>query len=227
MARVLAIQNTKSEGLGNLGRLLEQDGFDITRVNAKRDPIPDGEFSLAVILGAPESANDDLPYLLAEKELVRRFVRNGTPVLGICLGSQLVAGAFGGRVYAGPKREVGFYRDLRVEGGHGLFSGFASPFAAFHWHGDTFELPEGAVRLASSKYYENQAFRYGSAVGLQFHIEVDEQTINLWLDNAQDTLRRMPGIDPDMIRAEIVEMMPRVESNLAAFYRNFKSEFGL
>jgi GMP synthase-like glutamine amidotransferase len=210
-----------------LGELLQQDGFEITSVNAKHEKFPDKDFSLVVILGAPESANDDLPYLQAEQELIKKSVEKNVPVLGICLGSQLIAKTFGAKVYSGPKKEIGFYNDLKISDDSPFFSGFQNPFTVFHWHGDTFDLPEGAVRLASSEHYDNQAFRYKSAVGLQFHMEVNEDMVNLWLDNTEEKLQKIPYIDPQKIRSEIDENISIVKSNMKNFYNNFKSSFDL
>ena len=95
----------------------------------------------------------------------------------------------------------------------------------FHWHGDTFDLPDGAVRLVSSEHYQNQAFQYKSAIGLQFHLEVNEQMINLWLDNTEEKLQQIPHIDPQKIRSDIDNNISVVTSNLEIFYNNFKSSF--
>ena len=227
MSDVLLVQNTRIEGSGYLGELLQKDGFEITSVNAKYEKLPDRDFSLVVILGAPESANDDLPYLQAEQELIKKSVEKNTPVLGICLGSQLIAKTFGAKVFSGPKKEIGFYNDLKVSDDSSFFSGFQNPFTVFHWHGDTFDLPDGAVRLASSEHYDNQAFQYKSAVGLQFHLEVNEEMVNLWLDNTEEKLQKIPYIDPQKIRSEINENISIVKSNMKNFYNNFKSSFDL
>lgn len=227
MPRALLVQNTRTEGSGRLGSLLAEDGFEIVSVNAKHDTIPTRDFDLVVILGAPESANDDLPYLDAEQDLIRDSVDGSVPVLGICLGSQLIARAFGARVYRGPKTEIGFYSDLKKSSNSPLFSGFKDPFTVFHWHGDTFDLPDGALRLASSEYYPNQAFQYGCAVGVQFHLEVDAGMVNLWLDNMQRRNTVPPGLNVQKIRQDAALHIQTVCSNMDTFYDNFKSAFGL
>ncbi len=108
MSNVLLVQNTKSEGSGYLGKLLADDGFDIISVNAKHEKIPENKFSFVVILGAPQSANDDLLYLREEEKLIKNYVEDDIPVLGICLGSQLIAKTFGAKVYKDPKKKLGF-----------------------------------------------------------------------------------------------------------------------
>ena len=227
MSNVLLVQNTRIEGSGYLGELLQYDGFDITSINAKHEIIPNKKFSLVVILGAPESANDDLPYLRAEQQLIKNSVEKNIPVLGICLGSQLIAKTFGAKIYSGPKKEIGFYNDLKISSDSTFFSGFQNPFTVFHWHGDTFDLPQGALRLASSEHYPNQAFQYKSAIGLQFHLEVNEEMVNLWLDNTKEKLQKISYINPQEIRSEINENISIVKSNMKNFYNNFKLSFDL
>jgi GMP synthase (glutamine-hydrolysing) len=227
MSDVLLVQNTRIEGSGYLGELLTEDGFNIQSVHAKHESLPEKQYSLVVVLGAPESANDDLPYLQEEQKLIKQSVEKNTPVLGICLGSQLIAKTFGGKVYRGPKKEIGFYNDLIPQANSSLFSGFENPFTVFHWHGDTFDLPEGAIRLASSENYQNQAFQFKSAVGLQFHLEVNEEMVNLWLDKTEEKLQSIPYIDPQKIRSDIDENISIVKSNMRNFYNNFKLSFQL
>ena len=227
MSDVLLVQNTRIEGSGHLGQLLSDDGFDITSIQAKHEEIPEKKFSFVVILGAPESANDDLPYLLNEQKLIKNSVDNEIPVLGICLGSQLIAKTFGAKVYKGPIKEIGFYDDLKFSNNSKLFDGFTNPFSVFHWHGDTFDLPDGASRLALSKNYENQAFQYKCAIGLQFHLEVNEQMVNLWLDKSEEKLQQISYIDPQKIRLDIDDNISTVKSNMQTFYNNFKSLFSL
>ena len=227
MSDILLVQNTKIEDAGYLGELLKEDGFNIHSVYAKQEKLPEKKYSLVVILGAPESANDDLPHLQEEQKLIKKSVENSTPVLGICLGSQLIAKTFGGKVYSGQKKEIGFYSDLVSEENSSLFSGFDNPFTVFHWHGDTFDLPEGATRLVRSENYQNQAFQFKSAVGLQFHLEVDAEMVNLWLDKTEEKLQNTPYINPEKIRCDIDENISIIKTNMKNFYNNFKSSFNL
>ena len=229
MTSVLVIQNTRIEGSGLLGKLLADDGFDITSIHAKQEKIPStSKHDFLVVLGAPESANEELPYLQDEQNLIKDFVEKEKPVLGICLGSQLIAKTFGGKVYNGPKKEIGFYHDLHTsDNSSKLFSDFENPFTVFHWHGDTFDLPDGAIRLVQSIDYPNQAFQYKTAVGLQFHLEVDEPMVRLWLDKTQERLEKIPYISPGKIRSDIDGNISTVNENLKKFYKNFKSTFEL
>jgi GMP synthase (glutamine-hydrolysing) len=227
MSEFLVIQNTEIEGIGVLGELLRKDNIDIKIIFAKNEEIPEIKPDAIIILGAPESANDDLPYLKKELEFIRRSVDKNIPVLGICLGSQLIAKAFGARVYKGPKKEIGFYNDIEFDNSEKstLFRSIKSPALVFHWHGDTFDLPENAIRLAHSKYYQNQAIKIGSAVGIQFHLEVDEPIVKLWIEKSRKELDS--DIDPVWIEKQISQHIEAVKNNLEIFYKNFKSEFNL
>jgi GMP synthase-like glutamine amidotransferase len=160
-------------------------------------------------------------------EIIRNSVKKEIPVLGICLGSQLIAKAFGARVYKGPRKEIGFYEDVEFDntGQSKLFNGIKSPSLVFHWHGDTFDLPRDATRLAHSKDYQNQAIKIGSAVGIQFHLEIDESTIRLWLEKSSEELASVPYIHPDAIKKQIPQKIGTIKDTLDIFYKNFKSEF--
>ena len=227
MADVLVIQNSSAEGLGSLESLLVKDGFRLQTIFAKKEKIPQNEYSLLVVLGAPESANDNLDYLKNEITLIRKFVKKEKPVLGICLGSQLIAKSFDAQVFRGLKKEIGFYHDLHIENKSKLFLGFEDPFTVFHWHGDTFDLPQNAIRLVSPSDYANQAFLLETAVGIQFHIEVTDEMIRSWLDKSQKELSEASYINPNKIKQEISINLPKVKKNMEIFYNNLKSQFNL
>ena len=227
MSNVLVIQNTLLEGTGVLGELLSSDGFKIVQMLAKNEKLPKNDYAILVVLGAPQSVNDNLSYLKDEERLIQDFVSQEKPVLGICLGSQLIAKAFGAKVYRAEKKEIGFYHDLVIDNSNSkLFSGFENPFTVFHWHGETFDLPKNAVRLAHSNNI-NQAFQLDSAIGLQFHLEVDSKMINLWLDKTHEKFEKIPYIHPEKIRQDIDENISTVSKNMEIFYKNFKTTFNL
>ncbi len=226
MSEFLIIQNAKLEGIGLLGKLLKDDGFKTKTIIAKNEKISQIKPAAIIILGGPESANDDLSYLKDEMRLIRESVEKDIPVLGICLGSQLIARAFGARIFPGSKKEIGFYQDIEFDNKESkIFNGFKKPALVFHWHGETFDLPENAIRLAHSKYYENQALKIGSAIGVQFHLEVDEQMIKLWLKKSKEELNKIPYINSSLIEEQIPTYIETVKKNLYTFYQNFKSEF--
>ena len=227
MSNVLVIQNTLLEGTGVLGELLSSDGFKIVQMSAKNEKLPKNDYAILVVLGAPQSVNDNLSYLKDEERLIQDFVSQEKPVLGICLGSQLIAKAFGAKVYRAEKKEIGFYHDLMIDNSNSkLFSGFENPFTVFHWHGETFDLPKNAVRLAHSNNI-NQAFQLDSAIGLQFHLEVDSKMINLWLDKTNEKFEKIPYTHPEKIRQDIDENISTVSKNMEIFYKNFKTTFNL
>jgi len=175
---VLVLQHIACEPPGVYEDVLRERGATLHRVEVDAgDELPDWrELDAIVAMGGPMSANDDaeLPWLRDEKELVAAAVRAGTPFWGVCLGLQLLAASLGARVYAGEEPEVGVLAvELTEEGRRDpVFAALPPAFPTLQWHGDTFDLPDGAVRLAGSPAYLNQAFRFENAYGVQFHLEV-------------------------------------------------------
>lgn len=149
-----------------------------------------------IVMGGPMGAyeENEYPWLRREKTFIRQAVDAGKTVLGICLGAQLIAAALGGAVYPGPQQEIGWWPISKTAHGrrHPLFADMPDEFIVFHWHGDTFDLPPGAVRLAGSAACANQAFAIGERVlGLQFHFEVTSAAV-----------RQMVKGDPDALLAD-------------------------
>ncbi len=176
---VLVLQHIACEPPGEYETVLRERGANLHRVELDEgDPLPPWrDFDAIVAMGGPMSVNDDadLPWLTGEKRAIGEAVRAGVPYFGACLGVQLLAASLGARVYAGPEPEVGVLPvTLTPEGvADPLFAGLPPAFPTLQWHGDTFDLPDGATRLASSPAFPNQAFRYGeTAYGIQFHVEV-------------------------------------------------------
>lgn len=223
MSRILVLQNSTLEGPGLLGRMLKDDGFDLHTIDARHGRIPPEEFDGLLVLGGPQSANDDLEYLQSEQDVIRQYMGRGAPVIGVCLGAQLLARACGARVYRGKTPEIGFYANLFPNPDDPLMSGLPVPFEVFHWHSDTFDLPEGAVRLAYSESYENQAFRIGSAVGLQFHLEMGPGMLGAWIDAAAPEIRKKLGLDPSSIQKKADLRMPAIHANMQTLYANLRA----
>jgi len=180
---ILSIQNTEIETLGNFKELFEADGYTIETIHVKKDKIPKelDKYAGIVILGGYMSVYEYLPYLKKELVLINNANNLQVPLLGICLGSQLIAEALGGRVYKGKQKEIGWHDVLiNNEGKNDIFKGISNNnMKVFQWHGDTFVLPNSAVLLASSDLYP-QAFRLNSCIGLLFHLEVTSRMIRDW-----------------------------------------------
>lgn len=191
--KILSIQNISCETLGTFEELLVSEGYVLNKVLAPKEPIPQSaiEFSAIILLGGPMSVYEGIPYLNKEQSLIRDALQRNIPILGVCLGSQLIAGALGGTVYKGAKKEIGWY-DVKItdKGLNNLFKGLEKKeLRVFQWHGDTFTLPQDAVVLAHSDLYP-QAFRIGSAYGLQFHLEVTTDMIKVWTEEYRNEIRR-------------------------------------
>ena len=181
MRRALIIEHIEPEGPWLIADALERAGVAIDLIRPYRgDAVPAdlGAHRGLVVMGGPMSAasDDGFPSRGAELALMRDAVARGVPTLGVCLGAQLLAVAAGGAIRRGPVPEIG-WGPVRLEAGaerDPLLAGIGGPLGVLHWHGETFDLPEGATHLARSDIYANQGFRVGpSAWGLQFHIEVD------------------------------------------------------
>jgi GMP synthase (glutamine-hydrolysing) len=182
----LAFRHVPFEGAGWLHDVLASRGLSLEYVDLYRAgaTLPEtGQAAALIFLGGPMSVNDDLPYLAREMELIRQAIRRGQPVLGICLGAQLIARAAGAAVRRNPQKEIGWF-DVHLTGSGAsdpLFAGMDRSENVFHWHGETFDLPDGASLLASSDACRHQAFRLGERTyGIQFHLEVTPAMIEDW-----------------------------------------------
>ena len=191
------------------------------------DPLPDlSEFDMLTVMGGPMSANDErvLPWLAPEIARVGDAIASDKIVLGVCLGAQIIAKALGAKVYKGAQKEIGWF-PVRAEAAHALFEGLPGEFMAFHWHGETFDLPARAERLASTPGTANQAFAVGKKVlGLQFHMEATKESVNALMANAANEIGAGAYEQkPDAIRAgighcaDLRARLDRVLDNLVGF----------
>lgn len=212
MAKVLVFQHVAAEPLGTLDPMLRARGHRIRYVNFHRDPKaqPDiARYSALIVLGGPQMPDqaDRFPHLAVEMKCIEQALKRRIPVLGICLGAQLLAYALGGGVRSMPNWEMGWHdiKPTPLAAADPLFCALRQPSPAFHWHGYTFDLPRDAVHLARSSNCEHQAFRYGpNAWGLQCHLELDERLINRWLTLPAYTneLEANSGLEPGRLREE-------------------------
>jgi GMP synthase (glutamine-hydrolysing) len=210
MKPVLAFRHVRHEHLGVLETIFRRAGLVYQYVDVLAEPprtFQPEQLAGLVVLGGPMNVDEteQYPALAMEVGWIRDAIQAGLPVLGICLGSQLMAKALGSRVYANRVKEIGWYSLELTPAAESdrLFSGCATSQRVFQWHGDTFDLPPGAVHLASSSVCSQQAFRYGDrAYALQFHLEVAPDLVEEWLvqpDNQRE-LSGLSYIDPDEIR---------------------------
>ncbi|SVD67861.1 uncharacterized protein METZ01_LOCUS420715, partial [marine metagenome] len=232
MRKILVFQHVPSAPLGTLDGQFREAGFRIRYVNFSRlvEVIPDvRRYHGLIVLGGPMSANElgRYPHLDAEKDAIRHAALGGIPVLGICLGAQLIAAALGGRVRRNPVKEIGWFEVVPTDAGRQdpLFSKFGGPEMVFQWHGDTFALPQDAHRLARSDACPNQAFRFGdSAYGLQFHLEADEALIERWLRTSihvREIAALGNTVNPEQIRADTSCYMARSAELSGAVFGEF------
>lgn len=189
MGNIVAIRHVAFEALGTAETVLSDRGSKVSYIDVGKDLLTEanvGDPDLLVILGAPVSvyARHIYPFIDLETAIVRRRLLARRPTLGICFGAQLMAHVLGATVYPMKAKEIGWSNvELSVAGRDSPFSLLAKDHVkVFHWHGDTFDLPEGATLLASTPACPNQVFRYGDhALGLQFHVEVKSEEIERWL----------------------------------------------
>ena len=204
--KMAVLQHVPFEGPAAIADWAAARSIDVTVRHLYRgDPLPGlSEFDMLTVMGGPMSANDEavLSWLAPEIALVRDAIASQKIVLGVCLGAQIIAKALGAKVYAGTQKEIGWF-PVRAESAHALFDGLPGQFIAFHWHGETFDLPANAERLASTPVTANQAFAVGNKVlGLQFHMEATKESVNALIENAADEIGDGPFQQkPDAIRA--------------------------
>ena len=231
--KALVLQHIACEPPGVYEDVLRERGATIHRVELDEgDPLPDWrDFGAIVAMGGPMSAVDDdeHPWLVDEKRLIGEAVRSGMPFWGVCLGVQLLAASLGARVYPGSAPEVGLLPVTLTEEALAdpVFAGMPRELLSLQWHGDTFDLPDGAARLAGSPAYPNQAFRFGTAAyGVQFHLEVSPGLAREWADVPAyaETLERVLG--PGALDRLIAELEASADGVLSDGRRLFERWLG-
>jgi GMP synthase (glutamine-hydrolysing) len=219
---VLIIRHVPHESAGTLENALTQANLEFKYLDLFREypsSLKCEQYLGLVVMGGPMNVDEveKHPFLGDDMRWIRQTIEAGMPLLGICLGSQLLAKACGARVYPGPVKEIGWYPlELSVAAAEDrLFAGCGRTSTVFQWHGDTFDLPPGAIHLAQSALYRNQAFRIGpSAYGLQFHIEMTAEMIEDWLSESGNCgeLASLDYIDPELIRQKTAHELPGLQT---------------
>lgn len=186
------LQHVPFEGLGSIEGWLKKSAYRITSTKFFEDTeLPNtNDIDLLIVMGGPMSVNDEavLGWLKREKQFIKNFIDTGKPVLGVCLGAQLIASALGSAVLPNPLKEIGWLPVRSVNKSPEAFP-FPEQLEVFHWHGETFELPPSAIRLAESSGCKNQAFQISKQViGLQFHLETTAGTAQAIVENCRDEL---------------------------------------
>jgi len=209
------LQHVPFEGLGSIESWLKRSGYEISHTPFfESAELPDiNEFGFLIVMGGPMSVNDEsrFPWLLKEKQFIRLAIEWRKPVLGICLGAQLIANAMGARVYRNQLKEIGWFPVQGVPPYNRSVFSFPPSTNVFHWHGETFDLPPDAVRIARSEGCENQGFQLGSSViALQFHLEMTPESARDIITHCRDELRpnkyvqsetRILGVAPENYQA--------------------------
>jgi len=222
---VLAFRHAPLEGIGTIAAALDRHHIacHIVDTTTSHQPLTTSHGERGspshcglIAMGGPMSVNDNLPWIPHEIAAIREAVHRGIPVLGICLGAQLIARALGARVYPNPAKEIGWspLHFTPAAATDPLFHGFSDPEMVFQWHGETFDLPPGAEHLAHSAACRHQAFRFGGNVyGIQFHLEVTPPIIEDWLrqDATCGDLREATApIDPHAHASRLAEVAATV-----------------
>jgi GMP synthase (glutamine-hydrolysing) len=237
MKKLLVLQHVAHELLGTLNPLLKKSGFRIRYVNFARHPDAQPQlegYDGLVILGGPMSVNDAgrLPHLTVEMRLIEEALKRNLPVLGICLGAQLIAKTLGAAVYPNEVKEIGWYDVSPTEHARSdpLLAMLSSTEKIFQWHGETFDIPCGTRHLAFSSLCANQAFSYGHNVyGFQFHLEVDAPMIHRWLrvsENRREIAALGSDRSPERIDRETAEHIDRLQELSARVFGEFIALFG-
>jgi len=232
----LVLRHAQAEGLGLLGNALRERGIHHRALDlARGEPVPKELRGVGglIVLGGPMGAyeQEKHPFLRSETALLEKAIAAGRPVLGICLGAQLIAQVLGARVYPGDKREVGWAPVTLTDDGRDdpLFVGGETTLTVFHLHADTYELPADGVNLATSPAYEQQAFRWGEIVyGFQFHLEFTESIIaRLAQEPESQRFMAEAGADVKRIVAETPTHVRELTDTAQRVFESYFSQCGL
>ena len=236
MKRVLVLQFVWDDPPGYLVEIMEEHDITCDVVKVEEEPIPDpAEYDALIAMGGPQHVghNDTYPYLVGATDAIRRAVAREIPYLGLCLGGQLLANAMGAQVKKHTNPFIGFYEIQFTEAGQKdpVFQGLPGYQQVIHWHEDTFDIPDGAVQLATNPHTQNQTFRYGrNAYGTQFHIEVTPAMLDVWLyypEYRQEIVRTLGEDAVDKFISDRAQLYPLYREHTRRMFENFLRIAGL
>ncbi len=221
--RIHYLQHVPFEGPAQIGEWADKRGFPLTGTFFfRKGNLPDqDDFDFLIVMGGPMGTEDveRFPWLPVEKEFIGKSIEKGKRVVGICLGAQLIAHALGAEVYPNRCKEIGWFPVTLNERGKEspLFRGTNHTFTPFHWHGDTFDIPKGAIHIAESEGCRNQAFLFDNRVlGLQFHLETTEEAAKRLISHCEDEIVKGPFTQQ---REEMLESPQRFEEIRSILFR--------
>ncbi len=233
---VNVIRHLAFEDLGSFATVLLSNDYQINYFEAadfaskandllQIDSLAD---DLLIILGGPISVSDSdmFPFIDAEIALLKYRIAENRPTLGICLGAQLIASALGSDIYSGNAKEIGWSDLYLTSAGEQSSLRYlqAEHCSMLHWHGETFDLPDGAELLASTDHYLNQAFRYGKTLALQFHPEVNQHDMEKWFIGHIGEISQTEGVSIAQLRADTQQYANRLEVQSELFFNSWLRE---
>lgn len=216
MKPVAIFRHYVTEGPGYFATYLDRHGLPWTLIKLDEGaavPSDTDRFSGLVFMGGPMSVNDDLPWIVPVLGLIRSAVARDVPVLGHCLGGQLMSKALAGEVTRAPVKEIGWGEvQLENNAAQAWFGSARGGFLSFHWHGETFSIPEGATRVLSSPWCQNEAFALGPHLGLQCHIEMTEDLVREWCRTGVREIQNANSPAVQSVDAILTDLRPRIQA---------------
>lgn len=235
MKTALVVQHLPLGNIGSYGKLLRRKGWRLTTLETGVHDLAAADVDgadLLVMLGGPLGVHDDadFPFLRDELRMIERRLQDEKPIFAVCLGAQLMARALGARVYRGQQPEVGWHKIRLTDAGTDSYLRHLGPdkTTILHWHRDTFDLPKGAVRLASTDSFENQAFSSGkNALAIQFHAEAEVENTEPWLIGHLHQLGNYPRTSPAELREDFARFAPILERQAQLAFGEWLESVGL
>jgi GMP synthase-like glutamine amidotransferase len=228
MKPIRIFRHVACEGPGYFATVLENYHipYDIVRVDAGETPPPQlDDISAVVFMGGPMSVNDDLPWIAQELDIISRAVASDLPVLGHCLGGQLISKALGGTISANPVKEIGWLPVQKLDNpaAHDWLADMADDVTLFHWHGETFSIPQGANPVLKSRHCSHQGFVMGNTLALQCHVEMNADMVQEWANRYRDELSPASATvqSPEQMTENLEEKIRVLHDTADALYRRW------